>query len=58
MPPHSERRSLQPHNAALPEAEAQEPEAEEGGEGDPASPSDPGPDCLTGGRGSYDTDEG
>ncbi len=55
--PHSERRSLQPHNDALPEAEAQEQKAEEGAEADHAPPSDPGPDCLTRGRGSHEIGE-
>lgn len=53
--PHSEGRSIQPHNDALPEAEAQEHEAEEGAEADRAPPPDPGPDCLTGGRVGHKT---
>lgn len=55
--PHSERRSLQPHNDALPEAEAQEQKTNEGAEEAHAPPSDPGPDCLTRGRGSHENGE-
>lgn len=57
MSPHSEGRSLQPHNDALPEAEAQEQEAEEGAEAARAPPSDPGTDCLARGRGSHENGE-
>lgn len=55
MSPHSEGRRVQPHNDALPEAEAQEHEAEEGGEADRAPPPDPGPDCFARGRGGHKT---
>lgn len=57
MPPHPERRGLQPHNDALPEAEAQEQKAGEGAEEALVPPSDPGPDCLTRGWGSHETGE-
>ena len=55
--PHSERRSLQPHNDAIPETEAQEQKAPEGAEEAHAPPADPRPDCLSGGWGSHQTGE-
>lgn len=48
--PHPERRRLQPYHGALPDAEAQEQQAEERAEAHRAPPPDPWPDRFTRGR--------
>lgn len=56
--PHSERRRLQRDHGALPDAEAQERQAEERAEAHRAPPPDPGLDRFTGGGGGHQDGQG
>lgn len=56
--PHSERRRLQRDHGALPEAEAQERQAEERAEAHRAPPPDPGLDRFAGGWGGHKDGQG